>query len=145
MLIMTGLMAAAIGAVIVLGRLVMDESKAPPPLRHPARRDSRQPVNRDVTARFLLVGLLLGMVALLWSISTWLQMMMALALRDQQLLWIGRGLLVILLFSGLAIWLGNRLEQRGQTASRFAARGESRSVTTSRDSRSSSMHSTPRR
>jgi hypothetical protein len=129
MLIMTGLMAVAIGAVIVLARLVMDESKNQAYLRQSARQVGARPPGRDLTGQVLLVPcLLLGLALLVWSASSWLTMLLNLALRDQQLIWMGKGLLLMLLFAGVAILVGNRLEQRSRSPYRTALKNASRSA-----------------
>jgi hypothetical protein len=140
MLIMTGLMAVAIGAVIVLGRMVLDESKSQAQMRQIERREGRKP--RGIPVQWWLsVALLMGAIALVWSASTWLRMVMALALRDQQLVWMGKGLFLMLLFSAIAIWLGNRLEQGSSVrlSSRSSGRGAATSSTlkSNRDSMTS--------
>jgi hypothetical protein len=129
MLIMTSLMAVAIGAVIVLARLVMDESKNQAYLRQSARHVGARPPGRDLTGQVLLVPcLFVGLAVLAWSASSWFKMLLNLALRDQQLIWMGKGLLLMLLFSGVAILIGNRLEQRSRSPYRTALKNTLRSA-----------------
>jgi hypothetical protein len=129
MLILTGLMAVAIGAVIVLARLVMNESKNQAYLRQSSRQVGAKPAGPDLTRQVLLVPCLLaGLVVLGWSASIWLKMLLNLALRDQQLIWMGKGLLLMLIFAGVAILLGNRLEQRSRSPYRTALKNTSRSA-----------------
>jgi uncharacterized membrane protein YcjF (UPF0283 family) len=138
MLIMTGLMAVAIGAVIVLTRLVMEESKNQAYLRQSARQAGARPPGRDLTGQVLLVPcLLLGLAVLAWSASSWLKMLLNLALRDQQLIWTGKGLLLMLIFAGVAILVGNRLEKRSRSAYRTALNNASRSKSDLRNDRES--------
>jgi uncharacterized membrane protein YcjF (UPF0283 family) len=138
MLIMTGLMAVAIGAVIVLTRLVMEESKNQAYLRQSARQVGARPPGRDLTGQVLLVPcLLLGLAVLAWSAFSWLKMLLNLALRDQQLIWTGKGLLLMLIFAGVAILVGNRLEKRSRSAYRTALNNASRSKSDLRNDRES--------
>jgi hypothetical protein len=128
MLIMTGLMAVAIGAVVFLGRLVMEESKNQAYLRQSARQVGARSAGPDLTRQVVIVsGLLLGLTALAWAASSWLRMLLNLALRDQQLIWMGKGLLLMLIFSAVAILLGNQLEKQGRSPYRTALKNASRS------------------
>jgi hypothetical protein len=138
MLIMTGLMAVAIGAVIVLARLVMEESKNQAYLRQAARQVGSRPPGRDLTGQVLLIPcLLLGLAVLAWSASSWFKMLLNLALRDQQLIWMGKGLLLMLIFAGVAILVGNRLEKRSRSPYRTALKNTSRSQADVRKNRES--------
>ncbi len=145
MLILTGLMAVAIGAVVFLGRLVIDESKNQTYLRQSIRQGDR-PTGPDLTGQVLLIPcLLLGLALLIWSASSWLRMLLDLALRDQQLIWMGKGLLMMLIFAGMAILIGNRLEKQSRSPYRTALRNTSRSFKSDSRNNRESMTSIGRR
>jgi hypothetical protein len=146
MLILTGLMAVAIGAVIVLARLVMNESKNQAYLRQSSRQVGARSSGPDLTKQVVLVPcLLVGLAVLAWSTSSWLKMLLNLALRDQQLIWMGKGLLLMLIFAGIAILLGNRLEQQSRSPYRTALKNASRSAQSNLRSDRESMTSIGRR